>query len=288
MTKILYAKPVIDRRLAALVEKSSELTSNGLKPKLSVILVGENPASLIYLKNKKKFCTLINADFELINLPATVSEIDFLAEVKKLNTDPKVTGCFVQLPIPKHLQHINITQMINPEKDVDGFHINTVDQLYLKKLDGIIPCTPRGIITLLEEYKVEIAGKNIVIIGRSYIVGKPLSLVLTAMDATVTLCHSKTKNLQEHTKAADIIVSAIGIPHFINKDHLNSNSNQIIIDVGMNSKNDKTVGDVDFEIVKDHCHSITPVPGGVGPMTVYSLMENLLTATENIQARKKL
>lgn len=288
MAKILYAKPVIDQRLAALLKKSSELTSNGLKPKLSVILVGENPASLIYLRNKKKFCKLIEADFELINLPATVSEIDFLAEVKKLNTDPIVTGCFVQLPIPKHLQHINITQMINPEKDVDGFHINTVDQLYLKKLDGIIPCTPRGIITLLQDYKVEISGKNIVIIGRSYIVGKPLSLVLTAMDATVTLCHSKTKNLQDHTKAADIIVSAIGIPHFINKDHLNSNSNQIIIDVGMNSKNDKTVGDVDFENVKDHCHSITPVPGGVGPMTVYSLMENLLTATENIQARKKL
>lgn len=288
MAKILKAKSVIEKKTEALVKKSNELTQSGLRPKLAVILVGNNPASLTYLKNKKKFCELIAAEFELITLPETVNEKDFLNSVTNINEDESVTGCFVQLPIPEHLQHINITQLINPDKDVDGFHINTVDQLYLKNLDGIIPCTPRGIITLLEDYKIEIASKNIVIIGRSYIVGKPLSLVLTAMDATVTLCHSKTTNLAEHTKGADIIISAMGRAHFINNTHLNHQGNQVIIDVGMNSINGKTVGDVDFEAVKDHCQAITPVPGGVGPMTVYSLMENLLTATTNIQARKKI
>lgn len=286
MTKILYAGPVINKCIDSLKAKSLELAARGTKPKLSVILVGKNPASLIYLKNKKKFCQKIDADFELITLPESTNESDFLAAVKRLNDNPLVTGCFVQLPMPKHLQHINITQLINPEKDVDGFHLNTVAQLYLKDLTGIIPCTPRGIKTLLSEYKIDVAGKNIVIIGRSYIVGKPLSLLLTAMDATVTLCHSKTNNLIEHTQKADIIISAIGIAHFIKKEHLNSNGNQIIIDVGMNSIDGKTVGDVDFDDVKDHCQAITPVPGGVGPMTVFSLMENLLRATENIQSRK--
>lgn len=286
MTKVLYASSVIDKCIDSLKTKSLELAVKGLKPKLSVILVGKNPASLIYLKNKKKFCHMIDADFNLITLPETISEDQFLTEVKKLNEDDSVTGCFVQLPIPEHLKHINITQLINPDKDVDGFHINTVGQLYLKDFSGIIPCTPRGIKTLLEEYKIDVAGKNIVVIGRSYIVGKPLSLLLTAMDATVTLCHSKTNNLSEHTKKADIIISAIGIAHFIKKEHLNASGNQIIIDVGMNSINGKTVGDVDFENVMPNCQAITPVPGGVGPMTVFSLMENLLTATENILTRK--
>lgn len=285
MTKILYASSVIDKCIDSLRTKSQELAASGVKPKLSVILVGNNPASLKYLKNKKKFCTKIEADFELKTLPESISEKEFLREVKKLNDDDTVTGCFVQLPIPTHLQHINITQLINPDKDVDGFHVNTVAQLYLKDLSGIIPCTPRGIVTLLGDYEIEISGKNIVIIGRSYIVGKPLSLLLTALDATVTLCHSKTNNLQEHTQKADIIISAIGTAHFITKKHLNPNGKQIIIDVGMNSIDGKTVGDVDFNAVQAHCAAITPVPGGVGPMTVFSLMENLLTATENIQAR---
>lgn len=287
MAKILYADSVIDKRIEPLAIKSEQLTQAGLKPKLSVILVGDNPASLIYLRNKKKFCEKINADFELIELPATIDEEDFLSAVKSLNEDDSVTGCFVQLPIPKHLQHINITQLINPNKDVDGFHLNTVGQLYMKQLDGIIPCTPRGIKTLLEFYKVDVAGKNITIVGRSYIVGKPLMLLLTAMDATVTLCHSKTTNLADHLKSADIIISAVGSAHHITGELLRSESDQVIIDVGMNSLEGKTVGDVDFASAKDRCAAITPVPGGVGPMTVFSLMENLLTATEQILLKGK-
>lgn len=282
MTKILAARDIIDQKTPLLINKSRELASKGLKPKLSVILVGDNSASLIYLKNKKKFCERIHADFVLTKLPNTVSEQDFLAKLTELNEDPTVTGCFVQLPIPKHLQHLNITQLINPDKDVDGFHLNTISQLYLRDLSGLISCTPRGIKTLLDWNKIEVAGKNITIIGRSFIVGKPLSLMLMAMDATVTLCHSKTKNLMMHTKGADIIISAVGLPHFIKKEHLNENKNQILIDVGINSSNGKTVGDIDTLNIKDTCSAYTPVPGGIGPMTVFSLMENLLTTTENI------
>lgn len=287
MTKILAARDIIDERTSILIEKSQELAQKGLKPKLSVILVGENAASLIYLKNKKKFCEKIQADFILTRLPNSTNEEDFLNKLRELNEDDSVTGCFVQLPIPKHLQHLNITQLINPDKDVDGFHLNTVSQLYLRDLSGLIPCTPRGIKTLLEWNKIDIAGKNITILGRSFIVGKPLSLMLMAMDATVTLCHSKSRNLMTHTKNADIIISAIGIPHFIKRAHLNENGKQILIDVGINTLNGKMVGDIDRQDIEGGCQAVTPVPGGVGPMTVFSLMENLLTTTEKILNQDK-
>lgn len=282
MPNLLLAHEIIDKKLPELARKSSELTQKGLTPKLSVILVGNNPASKIYVRNKNKFCEKIGIEFQLIELDENITENKFLAEVNKLNNDNSVTGCFVQLPVPKHLSHIDITQLINPAKDVDGFHLSTVTDLYQGKLSGIIPCTPKGIITLLEENNISIEGKDIVIIGRSHIVGKPLSLLLNAKNATVTLCHSKTKNLKKHTMMADIIISAVGIAHYIGRDHLNNHKNQYIIDVGMNKLDGKTVGDVNFEEVKDHCMAITPVPGGVGPMTVYSLMENILKATEKI------
>ena len=285
MTKSLAARDIINKKIPALKQKSIELAKNGLKPKLSVILVGDNPASLIYLRNKKKFCEKIEADFVLTKLPSTVSEKEFLKTVNELNQDDTVTGCFVQLPIPKHLQHLNITQLINPTKDVDGFHLNTISQLYLRDLSGLIPCTPRGIKTLLSWNEIDVCGKNITIIGRSFIVGKPLSLMLMAMDATVTLCHSKTKNLTTHTKNADIIISAVGIPNFINKSHLNGSCEQILIDVGISSQNGKTVGDVDTQDIQNACLAVTPVPGGVGPMTVFSLMENLLKTTECIHKK---
>jgi methylenetetrahydrofolate dehydrogenase (NADP+)/methenyltetrahydrofolate cyclohydrolase len=282
MTKILKAQAVIDHKLPVLIEKAQELTKLGLKPKLSVILVGDNSASLIYIRNKKRFCEDLGIDFQLINLDESTDEAEFMGQLHIINNDPLVTGCFVQLPVPNHLAHIDITQLIHPTKDVDGFHLNSVNKLYLNKLDGIIPCTPKGIMTMLAENQIEIKGKNITIIGRSFIVGKPLSLLLTSMNATVTLCHSQTNNLNQHTKMADIIISAVGIPHYINRSFLNPAKNQILIDVGMNKLEGKTVGDIDFDDCHKHCRAITPVPGGVGPMTVFSLMENLLNTTENI------
>jgi methylenetetrahydrofolate dehydrogenase (NADP+)/methenyltetrahydrofolate cyclohydrolase len=282
MTKILKASPLIESKIPMLIEKSHKLSLNGLKPNLSIILVGNNSASLLYVSSKKKFCEKIGADFNLISLDEDISEHDFLCEIEKLNSDPKVTGCFVQLPIPKQLNDIDITQLINPDKDVDGFHLNSVNQMYLGKLDGLISCTPKGIITLLIENKIELSGSHVVIIGRSYIVGRPLSLLLQAHDATVTLCHSKTKELKKHTKSADIIISAIGHAHFIDDSFLNPDKDQVLIDVGMNKKDGKTVGDMNFPELESKVKAITPVPGGVGPMTVYSLMENLLQATQNI------
>jgi methylenetetrahydrofolate dehydrogenase (NADP+)/methenyltetrahydrofolate cyclohydrolase len=287
MTKILDAKSIIDSKIPELSSRSQRLTASGLTPYLAVIIVGENPASLLYIKNKQKFCEKIGATFDLIKLPSNVGREEFLCQVNKLNTNPLVTGCFVQLPVPKQLADINITQLINPDKDVDGFHLQTVNQLYMNELDGIIPCTPRGIVTLLNENNISVDGKDITVLGRSHIVGKPLSLLLQALNATVTMCHSRTKDLAKHTASADIIISAVGISQLITAKHLNPNRKQIIIDVGMNKLNGKTVGDVHFDEVKDLVHAITPVPGGVGPMTVFSLMENLLTTTENILNKDK-
>ena len=173
MENLLKAKPLIEERTPKLKKECELLTKQGLQPKLNVILVGNNDASLRYVGNKEKFCHRIGAGFELIKLPESISEADFLSEIHKMNNDPLVTGCFVQLPVPKHLSHLDITQLINPKKDVDGFHLNTVNNLYLGKLDEIIPCTPKGILTLLEDRQFEISGANIVIIGRSHIVGKP-------------------------------------------------------------------------------------------------------------------
>lgn len=282
MTKILDAKSIIDSKISELLEKSQRLTQKGLTPKLSVILVGENPASLLYVGNKERFCKKIEADFELIRLSKNITREEFLSKVEQINNDPKVTGCFVQLPVPEHLADINITQLINPNKDVDGFHLDTVNKLYMGELDGIIPCTPKGIITLLNENNITIEGQDIVVIGRSHIVGKPLTLLFQSLNATVTMCHSRTKDLKKHTKNADIIISAVGVPHLVTTEYLNDEKNQIIIDVGMNKLEGKTVGDVHFNEIKDQVKAITPVPGGVGPMTVFSLMENLLLTTEKI------
>ncbi len=287
MENLLKAKPLIEERIPQLRKECNLLTKQGLQPKLNVILVGNNDASLRYVGNKEKFCQRIGAKFELIKLPESISEDDFLGEIIKMNNDPLVTGCFVQLPVPKHLSHLDITQLINPEKDVDGFHLNTVNNLYLGKLDKIIPCTPKGILTLLEDRQTEISGANIVIIGRSHIVGKPLSLLLQAKDATVTLCHSKTKDLKDFTQKADIIISAVGVAHLIKAEHINQSRAQIIIDVGMNRLEGKLVGDVDTSEVAPLVKAITPVPGGVGPMTVFSLMENLIKTTKNIISKTK-
>lgn len=280
MPKLLRAKDIIESKTPQLSQKCASLTSRGKTPHLSVILVGNNPASLSYIKNKRRMCESIGANFTLHHLSEDTNEKDFLALLKKVNNDEDVTGCFVQLPVPAHLKHLDVTQLINPKKDVDGFHLNSVCDLYRGIERSPIPCTPKGIVTMLKTNNIEIEGSNIVIIGRSSIVGKPLSLLLQNLNATVTLCHSRTKDLILHTKNADIIISAVGIAGYLKADHVSEGCT--IIDVGINKTDNGLVGDVDFEAVSKKAKAITPVPGGVGPMTVFSLMENLLLTSENI------
>lgn len=285
--KIIKASDIIESKIQKLLEKSQKLSKAGLTPKLSVILVGANPASLLYVKNKEKFCHRIGAEFDLVRLEDSITQKEFLKKIKDINNDPMVTGCFVQLPVPEKLKDIDITQLINPQKDVDGFHLNNINKIYTGDLSGLISCTPKGIITLLKENDITISGKHVVIIGRSYIVGRPLSLLFQAYDATVTLCHSKTKDIKSHTKAADIIVSAVGKAAYFDSTYINPDKKQILIDVGINKLEGKTVGDFLYEDLKEKVYAITPVPGGVGPMTVFSLMENLLQATDYLIQRKK-
>ncbi len=287
MTIILKAAPLINDKIEYLTQVCSKLTNDGLRPKLEVIIVGDNPASAIYVKNKRILCKKVGAEFSLIELPKDTTKEVFLDKVNSMNNDPSVTGCFVQLPVPKHLQDINITELINPKKDIDGFHSQNIISLYNNKT-GLVSCTPKGILELLNHYNIEVESKNVVIIGRGFIVGRPLSLLLQNNNATVTLCHSKTKDITIHTKNADIIICALGKANFLNKSFLNQNKAQTIIDVGINKdENGKLCGDVNFNDVKDCVHSITPVPGGVGPMTVYSLINNLITATTNILKENK-
>ena len=286
MSKLLKASEIIAKKTPKLISEIDRLTKDGLKPHLEVIIVGNNPASEAYVGHKEKFCKKINARFTLTRLPEDVSEKEFLASVERMNNNSEVTGCFVQLPIPKHLQHLSVTQLIHPKKDVDGFHLNSVCEIYQGNLNTFLPCTPKGILEIFKENKIEIEGKDITVIGRSHIVGKPLALILQSLNATVTLCHSRTKNLSKHTKNADIIISAVGKAEFLDETYLRNDSSQVLIDVGINKVENKLVGDIKFNSVKDKVMAITPVPGGVGPMTVLSLMENLIKATEQILNQK--
>jgi methylenetetrahydrofolate dehydrogenase (NADP+)/methenyltetrahydrofolate cyclohydrolase len=281
MSTLLTAKPIIDLSIKKLKEDSLRLKNKGLAPKMGVILVGDNQASLSYIKNKRKMCQDIGAEFELFHLDEDTSEEKFLKQVASLNNDTSFTGCFIQLPIPKQLEHLDISTLINPYKDIDGFHSNSTTSLYRNTGDSFIPCTPKGILKMMDHYGLEIEGKNIAIIGRSFIVGKPLSLLLSNRNATVTLCHSKTIKLQEITKRADIIISAVGSPQYLDYNFVNEDLNQIVIDVGINRDiAGKLCGDVNFDSIKDKVSAITPVPGSIGPMTVLSLLENLILATD--------
>jgi len=283
MAKLLESKSVVDSHLEILKKRVAALSQVGIVPNMRVILVGENPASLVYVKNKKALSEKVGAQCTIDKLPENVSATDFISHLNSVVNNSSIHGCFVQLPLPKQLKDIPIAHMIPPAMDVDGFTPQSLFALMEgdKGDQALLPCTPKGIITLLQHYKIEIAGKDIVIIGRSLIVGKPMSYLFTNHDATVTLCHSKTKKIKEHTQKADIIVVAIGDAEYLDETFLNKNKNQVIIDVGMNKKSDgKLCGDVNFQKVLDHCEAITPVPGGVGPMTVLSLIENLILAAE--------
>ena len=258
-------------------ELKLEIQNLKIKPELRVILVGNNPASQIYVKNKEKYASEVGIKSETIHLPEDITEEKLLKQIKKLNKDKHINGILVQLPLPSHINEFSVINAIAPEKDVDGFTIYNKGLLSIGK-PALTPCTPLGIIELLKQYKVNIASKNAVVIGRSNIVGKPMAQLLLNEDATVTICHSKTKNLAEITSNADILISAVGKPKFIGKKYVIKDAT--VIDVAMNrdTKNNRWVGDVDFDNVSKVAKFITPVPGGVGPMTIAMLLKNTVQA----------
>ena len=253
-----------------------ELKKIGKSCCLAVIQVGEDPASTVYVSNKKKACAYIGIDSLSYELPEETTEEELLALIDKLNMDEAVHGILCQLPLPRHINEKTILNRISPKKDVDGFHPQNVGALVVGDF-GFVSCTPAGIIELLKRSNVEMEGKNCVVIGRSNIVGKPMALLMLRENATVTICHSKTKNLKEICKEADILIVAIGKPKFVNEDYIKEGA--VVIDVGIHrDENNKLCGDVDYETVEPLCSAITPVPGGVGPMTICMLMKNCLEA----------
>lgn len=280
--KILSAAQVVEQTKENLIKRCEALKSKGLTPSMCVVLVGNNPASLSYIKNKRVMCEKIGAKFELLQLPEDVTPEKFLAELEIRNRNPNIHGMIVQLPVPDQLKGLDIPNLVTSKKDIDGFHGLNTQHLYSgsKDLNHLMPCTPKGIVKLLQFYNIDITGKNVVVVGRSLIVGKPLSLLLTNFEATVTLAHSKTKNIREFTRQADIVVAAIGKAHFFDSSYFNPDRKTVVIDVGMNVLNGKLTGDVNQADISEIVGGVTPVPGGVGPMTVISLIDNLISATE--------
>lgn len=275
---------IIDGKLLAskikeeLKKEVHSLKEQGIKPCLAVVLVGENKASQKYVSFKEKTCQELGIESLVYRLPENTDESSLIKLIDGLNDNPQVNGILVQLPLPKHLNQQKILEKINPSKDVDGFTPYCLGKL-LMDTPLFIPCTPKGVLRMLDEYKINLEGKNAVVIGRSVIVGKPLSLLLLKRNATVTVCHSKTKELQGITKRADILCVAIGKEKFINASMIKEGA--VVVDIGINVTADgKVVGDVAFNEVKEKTSYITPVPGGVGPMTIAMLMENTIYATK--------
>lgn len=273
---IIDGKAVAKKTRESVAARIAEFTAAGKRaPSLAVILVGEDPASSVYVNNKEKDCAEVGIKSLPYHLPAETTEEELLSIIDKLNADETVDGILVQLPLPKHLDEDIVIKHIDPNKDVDAFSEVNVGKITLGK-KGFLPCTPAGVMKLLEEYNIEVKGKDCVVVGRSNIVGKPMALLLLAAGGTVTVCHSKTKDLASHTKRADILVVATGRPKMITGDMVKEGAT--VIDVGINRVDGKLCGDTDFETVSEKSDYITPVPGGVGPMTRAMLLENTLTA----------
>lgn len=272
---ILSGKELSNTLKINIAKKVKQITNRwGRAPRLAVILVGEDPASQSYVKGKSKACEEVGIGNITINLHKDISEVELLRKIQELNLDKNIDGILVQLPLPNHIDEHKVMNFIDPKKDVDGFHPFNVDALYSNKSNGILPCTPKGIIHLLTENNIQITGKHAVVIGRSNIVGLPTAKLLLDNNATVTVCHSQTKDLAKITSEADILVVAIGKPKFITADMIKPGA--VVIDVGINRVDGKLVGDVDFDNVEYKVKAITPVPGGVGPMTITCLMENTI------------
>lgn len=276
--EILDGKKVSAKVRKNLKLEVDNLKKEGIKPKLAVIMVGDDIASKVYVRNKNKACEEIGIEYEefLLNTDTTMEEL--LNVIDNLNKNQNIDGILLQSPIPKHLDINKAFRAILPEKDVDGFHPINAGKLSIGE-KCFVPCTPHGVVKIMEEYNIETEGKNVVIIGRSNIVGKPLIQCMLQKNATVTVCHSKTKNLEEFTKKADILIVAIGKPKFITENMVREGV--VVIDIGINRNEEgKIVGDVDFDNVSKKASYITPVPGGVGPMTVAMLMENVVEAAK--------
>lgn len=279
MFKLIDGKAIsafVRQRIAAETAELKEKT--GTVPGLAVILVGEDPASQIYVNNKEKACNEVGFYSEKYILPENTNMDEVLALIDKLNRDESIHGILCQLPLPRHLDEKAIINAISPEKDVDAFHPVNVGKIMIGDYD-FLPCTPAGIMEMLAYEGIDPTGKHCVVVGRSNIVGKPMAMLMLHKNATVTICHSKTQNLKEHCKSADILIVAVGKAKFITADMVKEGA--VVIDVGMNRpEGGKLCGDVDFENVKEHTSYITPVPGGVGPMTIATLMQNTLTAAK--------
>lgn len=251
----------------------------GKQAGLAVVIVGNNPASQVYVRNKIKACENVGFYSENIELDENISEKELLQEIDKLNKNDRINGILVQLPLPSHINELKIIDSISPEKDVDGFHVANIGKMVIGDETGFLSCTPYGIMQLLEEYKIEIAGKDAVIIGRSNIVGKPMALMLIQKGATVQVCNSRTKDLRKKLNDADIIIVAAGVPKLLKKEDVKEGA--VVIDVGINRVDGKICGDVDYEEVAEKASYITPVPGGVGPMTIASLIKNTFKSYKN-------
>lgn len=284
MAKILSGKTVSARVKQELKIEVENLTKAGTKPGLAVVIVGDDSASKVYVANKEKACAELGIYSEKYALSADTTEDELLNLIKKLNADDKIHGILVQLPLPKHLDDKTIINNILPSKDVDAFHPTNVGRIMIGDFD-FVPCTPAGIMELIHESGVEVGGKECVVIGRSNIVGKPMSMLLLHENGTVTVCHSKTSDLKVQTRRADILVAAVGIPKFVKADMVKPGA--VVIDVGMDrDENGKLCGDVDFDEVEKVASAITPVPGGVGPMTIAMLMRNTITAAKRAHENK--
>lgn len=280
MALIIDGKKISNEIKEELKDKVSALKKDGIEITLAVVQVGNDPASGVYVGNKKKACEFIGIKSLSYELPEETTEEELLKLVEELNQNTKVNGILVQLPLPKHINEDKVIETISPIKDVDGFHPQSVGRLSIGQ-KGFVSCTPAGIIQLLKRSGISIEGKECVVIGRSNIVGKPMSMLLLRENGTVTVCHSKTKDLKEVAKRGDILIAAIGKPKFINKEYIKEGA--VVIDVGIHrDENNKLCGDVDFDDVVDHVSAITPVPGGVGPMTIAMLMNNCVESLELI------
>ena len=280
MANIINGKEISAAIRAEIKEATERLVSeSGVRPGLAVIIVGEDPASQVYVRNKKRACDEVGFYSESYELPESTTQEELNALVDRLNKDEKIHGILCQLPLPKHLDENEVIMRIDPKKDVDAFHPENVGKIMIGDY-SFLPCTPAGVMALLERSGIDVCGKECVVVGRSNIVGKPQAMLLLHANGTVTICHSRTKNLAEVCRRADILVAAIGKADFFTGDMIKEGA--VVIDVGMNRRADgKLTGDVDFASVEPKASYITPVPGGVGPMTITMLMQNTLTAAKN-------
>ncbi len=278
MSELIDGKELSKKIRKKLKKEVLELKEKGVNPKLAVIMVGNDPGSTVYVRNKSKACEKVGIEFEEFLFGEDTTEEKLLEVINKLNKDNTINGILLQSPVPNHIDINKAFRTISPDKDVDGFNPINVGNLTIGE-DAFISCTPYGIVKMFEEYNIELEGKNAVILGRSNIVGKPMIQCMLNKNSTVTVCHSKTRNIKEITRNADVLISAIGRPKFVTEDMVKEGA--VVIDVGINRLDDGSiVGDVDFENVKEKTSYITPVPGGVGPMTIAMLLNNVVKATK--------